>query len=306
VNMFFYQTMDALDGKQARRTGSSSPLGELFDHGCDAVTTVLTNLTVAGAILMGPTHFTFFFFFSTITPFYLKQIEEYHTGEMILGYANVTEAQFVSISSFLVSAIFGPEMWHRQFQVFGFNFTILLIALICLWISTGFTVLSSVVAVVKFYFLSAEEQKKQNPMSNQHHLSLGRAALQTMPILSAILCSLWWSYLSPHLINEDLQYFYIAIGLSVAAIVGKLVVARVCHQHFSSFQVLLLPLYFGILNTLLGGLDDSVYIKVYAFVAAAAYLHFALSIIYDFTNFLGIRCFSITNNAAQQQVSVQQ
>jgi len=31
--------MDALDGKQARRTGNSTPLGELFDHGCDAVTT---------------------------------------------------------------------------------------------------------------------------------------------------------------------------------------------------------------------------------------------------------------------------
>ncbi len=29
--------MDAIDGKQARRTGSSSPLGELFDHGCDAL-----------------------------------------------------------------------------------------------------------------------------------------------------------------------------------------------------------------------------------------------------------------------------
>ena len=39
--VFFYQTMDALDGKQARRTGTSSPLGELFDHGCDAMTTVV-------------------------------------------------------------------------------------------------------------------------------------------------------------------------------------------------------------------------------------------------------------------------
>lgn len=29
--------MDAIDGKQARRTGTSSPLGELFDHGCDAI-----------------------------------------------------------------------------------------------------------------------------------------------------------------------------------------------------------------------------------------------------------------------------
>ena len=31
----FPQTFDAVDGKQARRTGSSSPLGELFDHGGD-------------------------------------------------------------------------------------------------------------------------------------------------------------------------------------------------------------------------------------------------------------------------------
>jgi ethanolaminephosphotransferase len=31
-----YRIFDELDGKQARKTGSSSPLGLLFDHGCDA------------------------------------------------------------------------------------------------------------------------------------------------------------------------------------------------------------------------------------------------------------------------------
>ena len=35
--LFVYQHMDAVDGKQARRTGNSSPLGLLFDHGCDAL-----------------------------------------------------------------------------------------------------------------------------------------------------------------------------------------------------------------------------------------------------------------------------
>jgi phosphatidylglycerophosphate synthase len=33
VGLFIYQSLDAIDGKQARRTNSSSPLGELFDHG---------------------------------------------------------------------------------------------------------------------------------------------------------------------------------------------------------------------------------------------------------------------------------
>lgn len=33
--LFFYNTMDSIDGKQARRTKTSSPLGQLFDHGRD-------------------------------------------------------------------------------------------------------------------------------------------------------------------------------------------------------------------------------------------------------------------------------
>jgi phosphatidylglycerophosphate synthase len=37
LGLFIYQSLDAIDGKQARRTNSQSPLGELFDHGCDSV-----------------------------------------------------------------------------------------------------------------------------------------------------------------------------------------------------------------------------------------------------------------------------
>jgi len=37
AGLLMYQTLDAIDGKQARRICCSSPLGELFDHGCDAL-----------------------------------------------------------------------------------------------------------------------------------------------------------------------------------------------------------------------------------------------------------------------------
>ena len=37
VVLFIYQTMDAVDGKQARKLGKSSPLGQFLDHGCDCV-----------------------------------------------------------------------------------------------------------------------------------------------------------------------------------------------------------------------------------------------------------------------------
>ena len=41
AGLFFYQSLDAIDGKQARRTGMAGPLGEMFDHGCDALNTTV-------------------------------------------------------------------------------------------------------------------------------------------------------------------------------------------------------------------------------------------------------------------------
>ena len=44
--LFIYQTLDAIDGKQARKTGNSSPLGELFDHGCDSISMVMVTMNL--------------------------------------------------------------------------------------------------------------------------------------------------------------------------------------------------------------------------------------------------------------------
>ena len=43
---FAYYTLDALDGKHARRTKNSTPIGELFDHTCDAVSTIIMALNL--------------------------------------------------------------------------------------------------------------------------------------------------------------------------------------------------------------------------------------------------------------------
>jgi ethanolaminephosphotransferase len=45
-----YHIIDILDGKHARNTGQSSPLGLLMDHGCDALTTFLFTMSL-GSIL---------------------------------------------------------------------------------------------------------------------------------------------------------------------------------------------------------------------------------------------------------------
>jgi ethanolaminephosphotransferase len=53
IGLFLYQTLDAIDGTQARRTGQSGPLGELFDHGVDALNTGLEVLVFAACMRLG-------------------------------------------------------------------------------------------------------------------------------------------------------------------------------------------------------------------------------------------------------------
>lgn len=43
--VFAYTTLDALDGKQARRTKNATPLGEIFDHLCDSLSLVPITLS---------------------------------------------------------------------------------------------------------------------------------------------------------------------------------------------------------------------------------------------------------------------
>ena len=56
VSLVVYQILDVADGKQARKTGNASPLGLLFDHGCDALNCVLSACTMAATLRMGSSY----------------------------------------------------------------------------------------------------------------------------------------------------------------------------------------------------------------------------------------------------------
>lgn len=145
--LFAYQTFDALDGKQARRTGTSSPLGELFDHGCDAVTSSLLTITLSSTLQVGNGWLVFFILLATLGAFYVAQMEEYHTGVLDLWYFNVTEAQLFSMSLYIITAAFGPEFWN-EFFVFNGNTTFLQykhFPAIVLFLGVFFTIISKYV-----------------------------------------------------------------------------------------------------------------------------------------------------------------
>ena len=109
---FIYQTLDAIDGKQARRTGQSSPLGQLFDHGCDAWSTIFMIYTPMQVFRFG-TNFAFFqYFFLLMVGFYTANWEEYHTDVLrtSLNGFGLTECQLLMISMLLVEGFTQGKM----------------------------------------------------------------------------------------------------------------------------------------------------------------------------------------------------
>lgn len=112
-SLFFYQTMDNIDGKQARATGSSSPLGELFDHGIDSLNCCLGGLVQSVCMGMGSSKDSAFITFITCVAMYLSTWETYHTHVLYLGYLNgPTEGIIIIVITMLISAIKGVEYWN--------------------------------------------------------------------------------------------------------------------------------------------------------------------------------------------------
>ncbi|XP_076678101.1 choline/ethanolaminephosphotransferase 1 bbc isoform X8 [Andrena cerasifolii] len=137
LGLFIYQSLDAIDGKQARRTGTSTPLGELFDHGCDSISTVFVALSACIAVQLGyyPT-WMFFQCFCAMTLFYCAHWQTYVSGSLRFGKVDVTEAQFTIIAIHLISAIFGPKVWMMELPYTGTE-----VKVFPLWAAVGIAIL---------------------------------------------------------------------------------------------------------------------------------------------------------------------
>lgn len=126
LGLFIYQSLDAIDGKQARRTNSSTALGELFDHGCDSLSTVFVVLGTCMAVQMG-THPDWMFFccFAGIFMFYCAHWQTYVSGTLRFGIIDVTEVQIFFIMLYLLAAVGGTDFWEFVVPVINIQMKII-------------------------------------------------------------------------------------------------------------------------------------------------------------------------------------
>nr|XP_022921037.1 choline/ethanolaminephosphotransferase 1 isoform X4 [Onthophagus taurus] len=257
LGLFVYQSLDAIDGKQARRTGSANPLGELFDHGCDSISTVFVALAACTSVQLGYyPGWMFFQCFSAMTLFYCAHWQTYVSGTLRFGQVDVTEAQNTIIILQLISAIFGPSIWTTKF--FGDSiplwYSIPILTCICgVWSLSNMLVViftggvgknGSTVAVVGFplnhfvcWILSAGYTKnfvvflgaiKAGGCGKNGSTVAGTSVLSPIIPFSAVLLPAFIIYKKSvdHIYEEHPALYILAFGMVAAKVTNRLVVAH--------------------------------------------------------------------------------
>lgn len=121
VTYTFYIIMDNCDGKQARRTKTSSPMGMIFDHQCDAIVAVINNLLLQRMFQLGNDEHSLFYMAICTLPFYFVLVEQYYTDEMNFPPINgVDEGSLLYLVMSIMTGIKGSDnLWLGKFSLFG-------------------------------------------------------------------------------------------------------------------------------------------------------------------------------------------
>ncbi|EIW87360.1 choline ethanolaminephosphotransferase [Coniophora puteana RWD-64-598 SS2] len=315
VGLFMYQSFDAVDGKQARRTGMAGPLGEMFDHGCDAINTTLECVLACRALNLGRSWWTVASQVATLANFYLTTWEEYHTGLLYLGpFSGPVEGILMIVVVYIITGLFGPSFWDTGILTFTRLDKIPLIAsnipniglneafMVFGALSLGFNILGSYANVRKANLTSGK--------SNSRALAyLGPFAI------SAALQAAWLA--SPTPAESAIIYspvflpFVCAWGLQFAHQVGKIILGHVTKGAFPVWDVMWVWSAVGVVDahlpTLLGrppviqadAQRTAIFVWLTFAVSFVSYVRFCTLVINDITEYLGIACFTVRKKDAE-------
>jgi ethanolaminephosphotransferase len=302
--------MDNVDGKQARRTGTSSGLGELFDHGIDSLNCTLASLCEVATVGLGCTHAGVFTALVPCLPMFFSTWETYHTHTLYLGAFNgPTEGLILACLGHMLSGYYGPQMWTYPLTdlipaaFFPGHFAPLgACTMQDLWVPI---VLSSFLfAHLPFCVENVVRARRAN------NLPVAPVFLEWFPITAFSLSVGAWLY-SPHstLMSENhLVLFCLTMSFVFGRMTTKIILAHLTRQPFPYWTVMLWPLLGGAVigNLPLVGLPavspevELWYLRGYFVFAVVAYFRWAILVVDAICSYLGINCLTIPHEKQMQ------
>ena len=303
--LFMYQSLDSIDGKQARRTGMAGPLGELFDHGCDAINTTLECVLCCAALNLGRSVWAPGSLVATLANFYLTTWEEFHTGTLFLSaFSGPVEGILMIVFIYaLTGFVGGPIFWDRGIlNITGLakiDFVSTHLGRFNLPFNDAFMTFGA----LGLLFNIAGSYGNVVAARKSRNQSIFTPLFGLTPLVAQVLANVYWIRANRAFILADsraLLPFLAFWGIGFAYNVGLLIVAHVTKAPFPYWNIAIV---WSVLLAVDANLPSS-YIQtsperqlqvIYASLAFAAvlYLHFCHNVITTITTELGMACFVV-------------
>ena len=294
-----YQILDNIDGKQARRTNSSSALGLLVDHGTDSCTTFFITCGLGSILGLNSINQYILLWIMIIVPFYLNNWEQYMTGQLSLPCINgINEGTFLIFFLEIAIGIIGQDfLIENEFEILGQSFQLNTLISLFFFI-TG--ILFGLLSIIKV-LISKETENKL----------LG--ILDILPFLYFLSGFFAVVYLTDSIIVKDYpQLLIVTFGIQFAKMLGILQLSHLTKARFFIYNfTFIMPnacfiihsiLYYFIkeYRILFISIDDLIwFFLVFNFLC---WLHFAYFCSEQLCIILGIYRFSIKKREEENKI----
>jgi ethanolaminephosphotransferase len=301
--LWMYSTMDNVDGKQARRTGTSSGLGELFDHGIDSLNCTLASLCETAAMGLGTSRAGIFTALIPCLPMFFSTWETYHTHTLYLGVFNgPTEGLILACTIMILSGYYGPQIWTQKITdlvghhyFFGYHEFFGTYSVRDLWVPI--LVVSFFGAHLPFCVLNVVKARRRDK------LPVLPVFMEWTPMIIYTLAIGSWLY-SPYstlMADNHLVLFCLTMSFVFGRMTTKIILAHLTRQPFPYWTVMLTPLVCGaILGNLprlglpqISSVAELWYLRGYFVFALIVYFRWAFLVIDSICSYLGINCLTI-------------
>ncbi|KAF8569035.1 hypothetical protein P879_01024 [Paragonimus westermani] len=230
VMVFTAHTLDGTDGKQARRTQSSSALGELFDHGCDSWVVLFIPAVIYSICGNGSSPMRLLVLqWLLIWTFYTSHWEKYITGVLFLpwtfdfGQLSVT---FICILTYF----YGPGLFVQP-VIFGLTSVTLF----------EFTLLASFVFMQ--IPITIHNIQVDCPSGKRWYRDMGymEALRPLVPMLTLMTFSIVWAIFSPtDMVNRRPRLFLYCLVTVASNVCCELILAQMSKSRAPVYNWLVL------------------------------------------------------------------
>lgn len=282
--IWFYSICDNMDGKQARRTKSGSVLGATVDHGVDAINAGIIGITLISSINMQNTKAYYAMAVVAFMPIFTAAWEEYHVGGMFMPVINGPNEGLLALESLhLITFFCGIDWWHQDV---GYGLVRADLFMFYTIFQGQFTSAQNIIRVINC--------KNGGPILKRFK-RLGMLVFIMACVILVQVCSP--TNIAVRKARWVIYFFHFGWAKCVTLI----------HVWYGSGQELelfrksvVIPFAIFTLNCVLGfflgaaPIDEDILLYIGVATTFSVYLHFALSVIRHFADFLGIKVFSIT------------